>query len=68
MMCAIFSMHALFKTRVDCAAKEQSYAQRNPLLSAESKQWVERGLISEDQATRIRGLYSDQKRACPGAR
>src|SRR5260370_18156807 len=34
-------------------------------LSAESKQWVERGLISEEQASRIRGLYPDLKAGLP---
>src|SRR6266853_975010 len=34
-------------------------------LSAESKQWVERGLISEEQASRIRGLYPDPKAGLP---
>src|SRR5258708_20664697 len=34
-------------------------------LSAESKQWVERGLISDEQASRIRGLYPDPKAGLP---
>lgn len=34
-------------------------------LLAESKQWVERGLISEEQASRIRGLYPDPKAGLP---
>jgi uncharacterized membrane protein len=34
-------------------------------LWAESKQWVERGLISEEQASKIRGLYPDPKAGLP---
>jgi uncharacterized membrane protein len=34
-------------------------------LWVESRQWVERGLISEDQASRLRGLYPDPKAGLP---
>ena len=34
-------------------------------LWAESKQWVERGLISEEQASRIRGWYPDPESGLP---
>ena len=34
-------------------------------LWAESKQWVDRGLISDEQASRIRGLYPDPKAGLP---
>ncbi len=34
-------------------------------LWAESKEWVERGLISEEQASRIRGLYPEPKAGLP---